>query len=110
MSYYKYRNKPSYCLKHHYHDSKLEANVCNRLLAMTMNSEIKGYRSQVRFDLILDKVKVSTHIVDFLITHNNGRQEVWEAKQHKNLTWRIKYKLFRQLYPEIPYKVIEKDT
>lgn len=105
----KYGNKKSSCLLKHIHDSALEANTCNRLYALT-KKEIKGYKIQQSFPLFVKNKLVCTHIVDFWILNHNGTIEVWEAKGFKTKSWTIKKKLFQALFPEIPYRVITKDT
>ena len=105
----KYRNKKSKCLLNHWHDSILEANVCNRLYSMC-KKEIKGYKIQQNFPLFVKNKLICKHIVDFWILNHNGTIEVWEAKGKRLPAWSIKKKLFEALYPEIPYKVVTKDT
>ena len=105
----KYRNKKSFCLLKHKHDSILEANVCNRLYSMS-KKEIKGYKIQQKFPLFIKNKLICNHIVDFWILHHNGSIEVWDAKGFPTADWRIKKKLFEALYPEIPYKVVTQKT
>lgn len=100
---HKYNAKSSRCLQDHRHDSVLEANVCNRLHAMYPDSEID---TQKTFYFYVNEQKICGHRVDFLITHRDGEQEVYEAKGLPTDVWKIKHKLFVALYPEIPYNVI----
>ena len=105
----KYRNEKSQCVLKHWHDSLLEANVCNRLFAMAPK-QIKGYKIQQKFGLFVKNKLICNHIVDFWVLHHNGLIEVWEAKGKRLPVWSIKRKLFQVLYPDIPYRVITKDT
>jgi len=106
----KYGNKKSMCLLKHTHDSKGEANYCNRLLAMKQNGEIVDFLTQVIF-LLPGGIR---HIVDFYVKvkeYNFSEAqvcgfEVHEFKGFKTDVWRIKKKLFEESYPHIPYKVI----
>ena len=99
----KYGNKKTICLLKHIHDSKLEADECNRLYAARQNRLIKDFRVQVPFPL-----PGCVHIVDFLVYLNDGRKEVRDTKGFKTYVWRLKYKLFILSYPDIPYRVIER--
>lgn len=104
----KYGNHKVCCLSKHTHDSKLEANYCNRLLAMLQAKEIKSYDVQFRIGFIVNGVPVCDHIVDFLVIGLDGKRECHDTKGMKTDVWRIKYKLFKALYPTVEYKVIEK--
>jgi hypothetical protein len=102
----KYRNKETKCLLKHLHDSKVEADECNRLLADRQNKRIRDFKVQVPFPL-----PGCVHIVDFLVFLNDGSREVRDTKGFKTSVWRLKHKLFVLSYPDIPYRVIErKDT
>jgi len=110
----KYANKKKKCFSGHLHASRLEANHCNSLLADKQAGKIKGYYSQYPFVLIpgQDGEEPIKHIVDFLVMledwapiHGLGNcVEVHECKGYPTEVWRIKRRLFKQLYPHIPYK------
>ena len=72
--------------------------------------EIQGYKIQKAFPLFVNNKLICTHIVDFWVLNRNGTIEVWDAKGKATPVWSIKRKLFEALHPEIPYKVIKKDT
>ena len=106
----KYGNHRVYCLSKHLHDSKLEANYCNRLLAMQQAREISHYETQVSFDLNVEGKLICKHIVDFCIWKNDPHPcEVHDTKGMKTDVWRLKHKLFEALYPYITYVVVTKD-
>ena len=101
----KYHNIKKRCLSGHFHDSKFEAQYCNRLLAMKQKGEIQDYKVQVEFN-VAEGIK---HRVDFFVVKfEDGKviQEVHEAKGMWTAVARLKKKLFEQKYPYIPYKVI----
>ncbi len=125
----KYHNKIARCLSRHIHQSKAEANYCNRLLAMKQAGEIYDFKSQIPFELRVGGQLVCEHIVDFKVWKkccnnpqerspydfhcvNCGRPvggfEVHEVKGFRTKDWEIKRKLFRALYPDIPYIIIDK--
>lgn len=114
----KYRNQKTVCLSKHNHDSKLEANYCNRLLAMKQAGEIYDFMEQENYPLCVNGIKICNHIVDFVVfiqpNKNNKTKiisEVHEIKSKitKTASWSIKHKLFKALYPYIKYEVIEKN-
>ena len=72
--------------------------------------EIRGYRSQVKFDLKVNDKHVTTHIVDFMVENNDKKFEVHEYKGFATDAWDIKRRLFEAIYPEIPYIVITKTS
>ncbi len=105
----KYGNHKVQCLSKHNHDSKLEANWCNRLLAQKQNGEIQTYEIQRSFDLIVNDKLVCKHIVDFLVVKFSippYEMEVHDTKGFQTPDWKIKKKLFEALYPSIKYEVI----
>ena len=107
----KFNAERSRCLSGHFHRSKLEARVCNRLLAMVQNKEISSYQTEVKFCLL---EKSETHgainyYADFVLYDNEKNMvEVWEAKGKATQTWIIKEKLFRAKYPNIKLTVVKK--
>lgn len=110
----KYGNHKVCCLSKHNHDSKLEANYCNRLLAMKQKREIISYDVQVPIELNVNGVLVCKHIVDFMIQFPNKspfiplpyQTECHDTKGVKTKDWVIKHKLFKALYPDIKYVVV----
>jgi len=104
----KYNAKRSKCWAGHFHASRLEARVCDRLLSKVQGGEIKSYESQVKFPLTQAGQHITNHFVDFLLTHLDGRKEVWEAKGHPTQIWVLKMKMFIANYPDIKYTVVKK--
>ena len=107
-NWHKYHAKRSKCLYGHYHPSKLEASVCNTLLAKLRSKEIKGYQYQPKYPLYVNDKLITTHYPDFLVVNNDGSTEVWEAKGIITMEWRIKKNLFEAIHPDIPYRVVKK--
>lgn len=104
----KYGNKKTSCLSKHIHDSKFEANHCNRLFSMVQRQEIVNFEIQRSFDLVVRGTLICRHIVDFLVWVTPNRAEIHETKGHRTAAWSIKRKLFIALFPELKYITISK--
>lgn len=105
----KFKNKHTICNKGHKHPSRLEARYCNELQLKQKAGEFNSYVYEQEFVLHgLKNGKVCIHKPDFLITHNDGSQEVHEVKSKatKTASWNLKRKLFIQEYPNIKYTVV----
>ncbi|HQI42384.1 MAG TPA: DUF1064 domain-containing protein [Ignavibacteriaceae bacterium] len=70
--------------------------------------EIKDWRGQVTFNLIVNNILICKYIIDFVIIYNDGSKEYIETKGFETRDWKIKRKLFQALYPEKKYKVVKK--
>ena len=102
----KYHAKNQICHQCHKHDSIGEANHCDNLALLKKAGEIKDYRIQVTYDLVVNGKKVTGHRVDFEVENNDGSVEIQEFKGFATDVWVLKRKLFIALYPNIPYKTI----
>jgi len=102
----KYHAKNQICHQNHKHDSIGEANYCDTLGLMLKAREIKSYKTQVTYDLVVNGKRITGHRVDFEVENNNGSIEVHEFKGFATDVWVLKRKLFIALYPDIPYKTI----
>ena len=101
----KYRNKISYCLSKHRHDSCAEADYCNSLLADQQAGKILGYDVQFPFEVAIG-IK---HIVDFIVYPARGAlMEAHDVKGVQTAVWRMKHKLFLERYPQIKYVVVNR--
>lgn len=100
----KYGNKRTACLLKHLHDSKAEATYCNSLLADLQAKRIAAFTVQFCFSVGPN----INHIVDFLIRRLDGSQEVHDVKGMATAAWRMKYKLFCSVYPNIKYVVVKR--
>ncbi len=105
--YSKYGNKKCKCLSKHIHDSRGEAGHCDWLLALTQSKEIKSYRGQVKYPLIVNGRTIANHFVDFEVENIDGSIEVHEFKGFATREWKLKKALFEVLYPDIPYIVVK---
>lgn len=80
-----------------YH-SKLEAEMAMWLDSLVKDGSIKEVQRQYKIDLSVNNVHVTTHIVDFLVTLNDGRQKFCECKGFVTDVWGIKRRLTEALY------------
>jgi len=105
----KYNTRPArcHCTAGHNHDSRVEAQHCNRLAARLAAGRIADYKTQKRFDLVVNGRLVGRHYVDFLIEQNDGTQSIVEVKSPGTVTeiWKLKRALTEVLFPHIPYTV-----
>lgn len=90
-----------------YHSMK-EANYAAELDLLKRAKEIRDWEPQVRFDLVVNGLKICTIIPDFRVILADGTEEIHEVKSYGTMTeiWRLKRKLFEALYPDVIYKVI----
>jgi len=102
----KYNNTSCYCNLGHKHDSMAEAGYCNHLLLLKKAKEIKDFKTQVSYPLMVNDKRVTVHIVDFEVINKEGKKEVHEYKGFATAVWNLKRKLFEACYPSIPYIVI----
>lgn len=89
------------------YDSKHEAGVAGEIDLLQRAGEVVSVEPQKAFSLYgKNGGKVCGHRVDWLLTFQDGHQEVWEAKGFPTPTWQLKLKLFEDNYPDIVYYVI----
>jgi hypothetical protein len=101
----KYGNKKCRCISNHQHDSRGEVSYCDRLRYEKLAGEIRDYQVQKKYPLFVEGMRLCNHIVDFLVTEKDGTVAVHEYKGFATRDWRLKMKLFKTCYPDIPYRV-----
>ncbi len=101
----------SKCSTGHYHPSRLESGYCDILRALKEAGEIRDYRTQIPYELRVNEILVTRHIVDFEVVTNEGKIEgkieVHETKGPETQIWLFKSRLFKGCYPDIPYHVVK---
>lgn len=80
--------------------SKWELSVYKSLLQLTNNVLL-----QQRFKLL-----ESSLVIDFVLTAEDGNLICVEAKGYQTQLWKLKFKQFRSLYPDIRIFVIRTNT
>jgi hypothetical protein len=88
------------------HGSRFEATYCDQLKLLVKAKEIASFEYSKRFILKVNEKTICEHWPDFLVTLNDGSQEIHETKGFATKDWSLKRKLFEALYPHIPYIVI----
>lgn len=82
-----------------YH-SKKEAGYAADLDILIRAGEIKSWKRQVKLDLRLNGIHITNYYMDFIITHNDGSEEMVEVKGFETEAWRIKWKLAEAIYSD----------
>lgn len=100
--------KTCICSLRHSHRSQLEAKHCEIITGMKRQGTIIDIEYQVNLPLIVNGVKICSHIPDFIVTYPDGHKEIIESKGFVNETYPIKHKLTMALYPQYKYNVWSK--
>lgn len=87
-------------------DSKAEFHRYAQLKALESAGLIKDLVLQPRFDLIVNGVKVARYTADFEYSEGLSRI-VEEVKGHATPLNRLRYKLFKALYPHKEHRIIQ---
>lgn len=96
------------CNMQHIHDSRDEARYCNVLQLRLKAGDIQSFTGQKKVDVYINGKQVFYMRVDFEVITNEGKRELHEYKGAESPEWKIKSKILRAVYPEIPYIVIKK--
>ena len=107
-SYQKYGNKTYRCAQGHLHQSIGESGYCDTLHLMLRAKEIKSVKQQPKYPLDVNGHHICNHIVDFEVVNKQGVTEVHEFKGFATKLWDMKHKLFKAIYPKIPYIVVKR--
>lgn len=83
-----------------YH-SKKEASYAMELEYKKIGGVIKDWKRQIKIPLTVNNILIANYVVDFVVEHNDGTLEYVEVKGVKTPTWKLKWKLFEALYPEL---------
>lgn len=86
-------------------DSTFEAKIAQELDWRVKGGDIQSYETQVEIRIIVNGVFICKHLMDFVITHNDGSIEYVEAKGYETAVWKLKKKLFLALYPGVKYTI-----
>lgn len=85
--------------------SKLEASYAKQLETAKKGNAIADYIPQFRLRLDVNGYHICDYIVDFLVTNNDGSQELWEIKGFETMLWQYKWRLTEALYGK-KYKLV----
>ena len=70
---------------------------------------IKWWRRQIPVKLEVNGIKVATMNIDFKCEYPDGHQEYHEVKSaatSKDMYYRLKFRLFKALFPDVIYQII----
>lgn len=93
------------CNLGHKHRSGLEAKHCDILTLLKRDGKLIEIEYQVNLRLVVNGIKICTHIPDFIVTYPDGHKEIIESKGFVNETFPMKHKLTMALYPEYKYSI-----
>ncbi|MFO7791268.1 MAG: DUF1064 domain-containing protein [Bacteroidales bacterium] len=108
----KFGNIFTVCRHGHNHPSKGEAEHCDKLhlcLAAT-NTDIRFIHYEKSYDLVVNGVKVGKHKPDWTLERFDGSYKIVEYKGMSTPVWKLKLKMFKAQYPDIPYEVVYKKS
>lgn len=95
------------CNSGHIHNSRDEKRYCDILLLRLKAKDIQSYKVEQKYSLDVNGVHICNHYVDFEVVTNENKIEAHEYKGFPTAIWKLKEKLFRAVYPDIPYIVIK---
>lgn len=84
--------------------SKLEAKVAMELFFEQQAGRLVSVERQVPFELIPKPNRI-VYVADFVVKLPDGSSKVIEAKGHETAVWKMKHKMFKHFYPDIPLEV-----
>lgn len=95
-------------------DSKAESKRYRDLILLKRAGEITDIQLQPKYVLMAGfkhkatgkRVQPITYSADFLVTYADGHQEIEDVKGVKTEVYRIKKKLFMNLYPDLEIKEV----
>jgi hypothetical protein len=106
MSYNKYGNVRT-LYNGFLYSSKKEARYAQELDLRVRAKDIKSWERQIPFPMIINGIIVCKYVVDFVEEDMNGKKTCIEIKGRETDVWKLKYKLFKALYPTHTLQVIK---
>lgn len=83
------------------YDSTLEAKVAEDLDWQLKSGDLIEVKKQVKIPLMVNKVLICNYYIDFVTTDKYGSKKYIEVKGLELPLWKMKWKLFLSLLPEI---------
>ena len=93
----KYKNIRT-CIDGIMFSSKKEGEYYCKLKILKLAKEIKDFRIQVKYPIIINKALVCNYISDFNVVLNDGSEEVVDVKGVKTPIYLLKKKLMKAVY------------
>jgi len=88
-------------------DSKREMVIAQTLDVQKAAGLIKRIDRQVKYPMVVNGKHICTLIVDFKVLYQDGSVEAIEVKGFPTPVWKLKWALFKALYPETVLKVVK---
>jgi hypothetical protein len=81
----------------------MEAGYCDQLSILLDTGNIKAVEYQKAFRLDINGSHIATYYADFYVQDNDGLWTIHEVKGAVTEVYRLKKKMTRVLFPEIPF-------
>lgn len=88
------------------YDSQREADYAAELDLRVRAGELTEWKRQVPIPLVVNGAKIATYYIDFVEVAPGDTETYTEVKGYKTALWKLKWKLFEALYPEISKKIV----
>lgn len=85
--------------------SKREAEYAQELDLRVRIGEIVSWERQIPFELVVAGTKICRYILDFVEIDKDGNRTYIEVKGFPTPEWKLKFKLFKALFPHVEVKV-----
>jgi len=89
------------------YDSAKEMRRAQELDILLQDETIQAWWPQITFKLTVNGQLICRYVADFKVLYFDGRVEYEEVKGFETKEWKLKYKLFRALYPNVTLVVIK---
>lgn len=90
------------------YDSKAEMQFAMALDLRLKCRDIMCWGRQIEFPMVVAGKKICKLVIDFELTNFDGSVEYFEVKGFETPAYRLKYKLFKALYPDVKFTVVKK--
>lgn len=90
-----------------YYDSIKEADYARELDLRVRAKDLKSWKRQVPIELRINDQLVCTYKIDFVETDMNGNDMYTEIKGFETPEWKLKWKIFDALFPDLDKQVIK---
>lgn len=88
-------------------DSQLEANYAAELDILVRARVVSKWEPQVKMPIVVLGKKVCDYYIDFVVYYADGRVDYVEVKGHETDVWKLKWKLFEVLYPDLTKTIVK---
>lgn len=86
--------------------SKREADYAAELDIRVRVGELQSWESQIIFPLVVNGIKIGKYTIDFKEVSKDGGVIYTETKGYADKTFKLRWKIFRALYPDINAQIV----